>query len=366
MPSLSRVVLAGALVMSVLALQTFGGGAGAIASPGAGQIAREVSARGSRIEFRFRFQDARQVTRSLSFALPAKAYAAARKGLARPDGQAAERRLHQRVEDYVSRSRRAWREALGARLEVLAETVPEGVRLIYGFEDGRLQWQVEGRGLERRRLDAVAQRLQRRIRQASRRLLARERRRVTAFAEQARDAVYRDLAYTRDPGLGADVLRPDYRRIARNAANYLEPLARAIAARSAPAARARIGLALAFLQTIPYDRLDDRNLANGTGFAVPAQLLHLNRGDCDSKATALAALLEHLAPAHDTAMILLPGHAVLGIDLPPRPGERTIEVNGRSYVLMEPAGPAVLPIGRVSRASRRLLADGQVLSVVAM
>jgi hypothetical protein len=332
----------------------------------AGELVREVSAAGDKVAFRYRFHDAGDRARELQFALPARAYEEARQGLERPDSAAAERRFRERMEERVARGRAQWQDALAARIDVLAETLPEGVSLSYEFEDGKLRWSLAGHGLSQARLDELGRALGQRIRAASRRLEAQKQQEVRREGEELREAIYGDLAFTRHPGLGEDLLRPDYRVIARRAGDLMRPVADAIAARAGGDRRARIALALAFLQSIPYDELTDRNAANGIGFAVPAQMLHLNRGDCDSKATAMAALMAHLAPSVDTAILLLPGHAVLAAALPPQGGDRTVELDGETYVLMEPAGPAVLPVGRVGDDSRRLLDDDRVLSVVRM
>jgi hypothetical protein len=71
-----------------------------------------------------------------------------------------------------------------------------------------------------------------------------------------------------------------------------------------------------------------------------------------------------LAPEVETAIVLLPGHAVLAADLPVQPGDRTLSLDGQRFVLMEPAGPARIPLGQVSDSSRRLLSEQGVTSLV--
>ncbi|RDD63485.1 hypothetical protein [Ferruginivarius sediminum] len=331
-----------------------------------GQIERDIREAGGAVAFRYRFQDASGQTHQLSFRLPAGAYRAARHGLERPDDDAVKRRFRDRMAERVARSRTEWQTALTARLEVLADTLPDGVTLSHSFEDGKLSWSLNGKGVTRDRLNELGRQMSQRISQASRRLEASKQREVRSYAERLREDMYRELAFTRDPGLGNDLLRPDYRKVASRSAALMRPLADAIAQQAGGDRRARIELALAFLQGIPYDRLTDRDASNGIGFAVPAQMLHLNRGDCDSKATMLAMLMDHLAPAVENAILLLPGHAILAAALPVRAGDRTMKLDGRTYVLMEPAGPAVLPVGRIGDDSRRLLRDDRVLSVVRM
>ena len=59
--------------------------------------------------------------------------------------------------------------------------------------------------------------------------------------------------------------------------------------------RARVALALAFFQQVPYATLEDKVRRGGDFLPAPA-LLAQNRGDCDSKAVALAAVLGHMRP----------------------------------------------------------------------
>jgi hypothetical protein len=110
--------------------------------------------------------------------------------------------------------------------------------------------------------------------------------------------------------------------------------------------RARIALALGFFQEIPYTTLDDKQRQGGDFLPAPA-LLAQNRGDCDSKAVALAAVLRTLIHFRKLAVVTMPGHAILAVEMPARPGDTTIRQGGRSYVALEPSGPALAPVGHV-------------------
>ncbi len=123
--------------------------------------------------------------------------------------------------------------------------------------------------------------------------------------------------------------------------------------------RARVAHALAFFQAIPYAVLDDPARQGGDFLPAPA-LLSQNRGDCDSKAVALAALLRTFVPARKLAVVTMPGHAILAVDLPAEPGERTIQVGGRAMVVLEAAGPVLIPIGQVDANTERLLGSRDV------
>ncbi|MCC7273335.1 MAG: hypothetical protein IT561_11765, partial [Alphaproteobacteria bacterium] len=117
--------------------------------------------------------------------------------------------------------------------------------------------------------------------------------------------------------------------------------------------RERIALALAFVQSIPYAVPQGRSQG---GFVMPAAFFDINRGDCDVKSAALAAILLTLLPDRSVAMVLPPEHALLAVDIPSAGDEAKIVVDGRSYVLLEPTGPALWPIGRVAEETGRKMA----------
>ena len=125
--------------------------------------------------------------------------------------------------------------------------------------------------------------------------------------------------------------------------------------------RARVTLALAFFQQVPYATLGDA-ARRGDFLPAPA-LLAQNRGDCDSKAVALAAVLRTYTPWRKLAVIVMPGHAVLGVDLPARPGEQTVRAQARQYVALEPAGPAMAPIGDVAPRAAKYLAEARAIEI---
>jgi hypothetical protein len=122
--------------------------------------------------------------------------------------------------------------------------------------------------------------------------------------------------------------------------------------------RSRIALALGFFQEVPYALLEDNERQGGDFLPAPA-LLAQNRGDCDSKAVALAAVLRTYVPSRKLVVVTMPGHAILAADLPAEPGDQTIRAQGRQYVALEPAGPLLAPVGRVSTDSAKFLKDGR-------
>jgi hypothetical protein len=122
--------------------------------------------------------------------------------------------------------------------------------------------------------------------------------------------------------------------------------------------RARIGLALAFFQEVPYAVLEDKERRGGDFLPAPA-LLAQNRGDCDSKAVALAAVLRTYVPGRRLVVVTMPEHAILAVDMPAETGDWTIRDRGRQYVALEAAGPALAPIGRVGPHTAKYLKEGR-------
>lgn len=162
----------------------------------------------------------------------------------------------------------------------------------------------------------------------------------------------------------------DFAGATRTLQEPMRPLARALGEDRGIAStdRARVAHALAFFQDIPYALLEDPSRQGGDFLPGPA-LLSQNRGDCDSKAVALAAVLRTYAPSRKLAIVTMPGHAILAVDLSPEPGDRQIHASGRvagtSLVALEAAGPVLIPVGRVGPDTERLLGarDVQIWSL---
>lgn len=126
--------------------------------------------------------------------------------------------------------------------------------------------------------------------------------------------------------------------------------------------RARIGLALGFFQQIPYVKLEDKDRRGGDYLPAPA-LLAQNRGDCDSKAVALAAVLRTYTPGRKFVVVTMPGHAILAVDLPSDAEDWAIRADGRQFVALEVAGPAMAGVGQVGAATARLLKEGREVEI---
>jgi len=112
---------------------------------------------------------------------------------------------------------------------------------------------------------------------------------------------------------------------------------------------------LNFLQSIPYDHLKSRNAMEGLGFVPPLTLIAINKGDCDTKSTALATLLRTLLPNVNMAMVFIPNHAFVALDIPMHKGDDTININGRNYVVVDPTGPSLSAVGKAHKRAKPYL-----------
>ncbi|HEH9404579.1 transglutaminase domain-containing protein [Aeromonas bestiarum] len=167
------------------------------------------------------------------------------------------------------------------------------------------------------------------------------------------------------PPDGVPAIKQDHVRIALESRTELAPLADQLKQAGTTETEARQKTAahmLGFIQAIPYQLLDSQSGRSGKGFLSPRQVLEQNRGDCDSKVTLMAAMLAQLFPELKQAMVFVPGHALLGVALPAKPGEATLSWEGETYLLMEPTGPGQFAMGRIASTSQTLV-DSKQLSV---
>ena len=128
--------------------------------------------------------------------------------------------------------------------------------------------------------------------------------------------------------------------------------------------RRAINFTARWIQQIPYQDLSDRRKSSGASFSPPLRLLRENRGDCDSKAVLLAGLIRMLLPDIKLAMVYLPNHAVLAMQMTPAPGDMTVSIGGAPYVLIDATGPALLPVGEISPQYRPFTQSGNYCDVL--
>lgn len=183
--------------------------------------------------------------------------------------------------------------------------------------------------------------------------------------EKALDQYLQDNYYSHFRSyLGQKAIKPDHLRyISENKASLL-PIAQAVYDKlpTNSDTRAYINLLLSWVQSIPYNELKNRLTSNGAGYLPPLSVVANNQGDCDSKSVLMASLVRSLLPEVKMTMVYLPNHALLGIVLPFRTNEQTLDIDGLDYLLMEPTGPAKLPLGEIANRSTRDIA-GNMYSV---
>ncbi|MCY7294258.1 hypothetical protein [Alteromonas sp. a30] len=179
--------------------------------------------------------------------------------------------------------------------------------------------------------------------------------------EAAFDAYLQENYYNRyQSPTGQQGVKPDHIRFVKDNRVFLLPIAQAIYDRleKDSSTRAYVNLLLGWLQSIPYDPLEDRLTSNGSGFLPPAQVITGNLGDCDSKTVLAASLMRSLLPNLSMVIIYLPNHALLGAALPHREDEKFINLDGLDYLLMEPTGPALFVAGEVAPSSEHMIDSG--------
>ena len=230
---------------------------------------------------------------------------------------------------------RASTEAQATALRQWSRGLPAGVRLIIIDQDrDSLKYTVEAP------TTAVAQRT----------------------LNEAGEVAFRALKqFAKQNGFLVDrsrLVHADYPREIRTSAGPLRPLAEALGeGLAAEGPRGFAKKALAFCQSIPYEV---RKTGKDAGFRRPMSVLVRNRGDCDGKAALFLGLLRARHPSLPMAVIIVPGHALVGVGFKAQAGEQTLRAGGEVLVVMEPVGPALLPVGTPGELSRGALRSGEL------
>jgi hypothetical protein len=159
--------------------------------------------------------------------------------------------------------------------------------------------------------------------------------------------------------LGLSGVKPDHVRFVQESHKDIQPVTSAIL-KANPNLRGRqlAEYVLAFVQSIPYSTLESRRESHGAGFSPPLRLLNNNQGDCDSKVTLMANILNVIYPGIKIIIIYLPKHALIGIQMPHRKKDKYINVEGRDFILAEPTGPAMMPLATIAESSE-IFIDGK-------
>lgn len=153
----------------------------------------------------------------------------------------------------------------------------------------------------------------------------------------------------------------DHRRIMQHSMADLMPIAEALQQKFPYTTTRELSqFLLDWIQRIPYQQLDNRSVSRGDGFSPPLHVVQQHQGDCDSKAVLMATLIRLLLPNVRLAMVYLPNHAVLAIGMQASGGDFQLMLEGNSYVLVDPTGPALQPVGQLSPRYRIYLQPGVV------
>lgn len=147
--------------------------------------------------------------------------------------------------------------------------------------------------------------------------------------------------YYREHGmrLKGDTVNVDYEPLVHNATEPLkdcfEALRRLERERSAPP----LDLFLSFVQDLRYElpRNVDEEGRETLGFRVPTAVMVEGAGDCDSKSVVFCALWRQF-PGR-VLLVLVPGHALVAVEGKPGPGQASVRLGNRYYILCEVAGP---------------------------
>jgi hypothetical protein len=108
--------------------------------------------------------------------------------------------------------------------------------------------------------------------------------------------------------------------------------------------RRLLGTFLSFFQELRYELPPPVERGRHIlGFRPPSAVLVRGAGDCDSKSAAFCALWRHRPER--AVLILVPGHALVGVEGKPRAGEAYVRLGNRYFVLCEVAGPGKIPPG---------------------
>jgi hypothetical protein len=159
-----------------------------------------------------------------------------------------------------------------------------------------------------------------------------------------------------------NVVRVDIPRLIRDHAAKVGSAAEqldAVARKKSYESEDLVGAALSLVQTALIYHVPpavEGDVHTG-GMAPPVKALVRGWGDCDSKSALMGSILKHW-PSIRLLGVAVPEHYLLAVLRSPGKGDAFVEYEGSQYVLVEPAGPAWLPPGRVASSTMALL-EGQ-------
>lgn len=272
-----------------------------------GQTAHEVQDRGRHLSVSTAFQDARHQRHEVHFSLPAAA-------VARDRAITSEISVRE-LNAHVIKQVRAY-----------ARTLPEGIELTIR--------EKLGGGLVMNARGSVPQ--------STLKIVLHN---AGVIQERAADEYRAEQGYM---AFSEGTYGPDLPRFVVESRESVRPLANALA-QGTRSRREFVERALAYVQTIPYSKIKITN-DNQSGFRHPLAVIADNAGDCDSKAVLFLALIQARYPELPATLVYVQGHVYVGLALS-RPTGWTVKSGQHTYTLMEPVGPAVVPIGQLGPES---------------
>lgn len=282
----------------------------------AGQLSFSAKAEGNAVRFTTRWTDAENREQSLSFAIPQDDLRRGKDEFQAYDNKESAKRAYVAVQTYAR----------------LASVNGRSVKVTQNYQGYDIQTQTEAKDEAEAKVindDLMAN--------------------LKKVQAKAVEDYMVDSFYTR---VDDTHVMPDHKRIARRYASALTPLA--VATRQSLLAqgmgtdvRSAAAYLLGYFQSIPYDTLLSRRSSNGAGFKTPYGLITGNKGDCDTKSVAMAAVLRQLYPTLRITMVYVPDHAFLGVAIPRGPRDYALNLGGTPFVLVDPTGPRLLKVGEV-------------------
>jgi len=138
-------------------------------------------------------------------------------------------------------------------------------------------------------------------------------------------------------------LVPDVARVAAEYAKYFVPVIPAATQKVAKAnQRGMANFLLGLIQTIP---MPDKRTAH---FTLPLSTMTLNKGRHASKAAAYAALMRAMYPELRMITLNMRDKVYIGLDIPARESDYTLQVYDHTFVIADPAAPRPIEVGEVT------------------
>ncbi|GEM_PF-6000552 len=348
----------------------------AFAALNAGQLSHQRWRKGDQEMFSYKMEDRRGRHHEMRFGLPYQTVQTLSRSLPGINAPQLRGRLDREIErakeQVIDRRHRALKAAIGRE----QANLPNGVTMKVDYKaNGGYEYSLHTKSniMDRQSFDrlnsAIGKRLDRFLRDRE----VRDQKEFDLMVQQRYRQILSDHFYQLDRRTGkTNFISFDYPRIAAHHQEAMAAVSYALMAMTQSRnPRRKLEAALLFLQSIPYNELRGKD-QNGnfsvsrTGFAQPVEMLTINQGDCDSKSTALAAMMPSLLPQNRAIMVILPRHALLGIDLPVRGSERHLRHGGRTYLLVETAGPGQFPPGQIFPDSDSAIKAGRIERIIPM